>query len=211
MAGLAPAPAARSGRHRFPPQPHRVEGEVSWLLERAAEYLWGESACPVVVRTRSDLRRSLRGDDHPDTLDSAYSLAVDLRELGQYEQARQLGEDTLTALPPRPRRRPSPIPYALPIPRRLPCGTLGQYERARQLGEDTLTRCRRTLGDDHPHTLRRVHRSPSYLRELGQYERARQLGEDNLTRMRRYWATTTLTPWNRHTLLAVYLCGVGTV
>ncbi|MGH2370561.1 MAG: tetratricopeptide repeat protein [Chloroflexota bacterium] len=29
----------------------------------------------------------------------------------------------------------------------------GQHDVARQLGEDTLTRCRRILGDDHPHTL----------------------------------------------------------
>jgi Tetratricopeptide repeat len=36
------------------------------------------------------------GDDHPDTLTSASSLADDLHELGEYERARQLDEDTLT-------------------------------------------------------------------------------------------------------------------
>ena len=35
------------------------------------------------------------GDDHPDTLRSANNLAVDLRELGEHERARQLDEDTL--------------------------------------------------------------------------------------------------------------------
>jgi Tetratricopeptide repeat len=35
------------------------------------------------------------GDDHPDTLTSASRLAADLRELGEYQQARQLDEDTL--------------------------------------------------------------------------------------------------------------------
>jgi hypothetical protein len=35
------------------------------------------------------------GDDHPDTLTSASRLAADLRELGEYRQARALDEDTL--------------------------------------------------------------------------------------------------------------------
>jgi hypothetical protein len=38
----------------------------------------------------------LRGDDHPDTLGSASSLAVGLRELGEVQAARELDEDTLT-------------------------------------------------------------------------------------------------------------------
>jgi hypothetical protein len=36
------------------------------------------------------------GDDHPETLDSASRLAADLRELGEYQQARALDENTLT-------------------------------------------------------------------------------------------------------------------
>ena len=36
------------------------------------------------------------GEDNPYILRSAIHLATCLRELGQYEQARQLGEDTLT-------------------------------------------------------------------------------------------------------------------
>ncbi|MEO7196034.1 MAG: tetratricopeptide repeat protein [Pseudonocardiaceae bacterium] len=35
------------------------------------------------------------GEDHPTTLRSADSLAATLLEVGQYERARQLGEDTL--------------------------------------------------------------------------------------------------------------------
>ena len=53
--------------------------------------------------------RRVLGEDHPDTLISASNLAVDLRALGDYQQARQLDEDTLaraagswarTTLPP---------------------------------------------------------------------------------------------------------------
>jgi Tetratricopeptide repeat len=35
------------------------------------------------------------GDDHPDTLASATNLANNLRELGEYQAARELDEDTL--------------------------------------------------------------------------------------------------------------------
>ncbi len=195
--------------------PHRnltgVEGEVAWLVERAAEYLQARGEFPparLLFERARDLHRSLRGDDHPDTLRSAYSLAAVLRELGQYEPARRLGEDTL--------RRCRHVlgddhPHTLRSAHTLAAylWDVGQYERARQLGEDTLTRCRRTLGDDHPHTLRAEFTVAVYLRELGQYERARQLGEDTHTRMRR-----VLGDDHPHTLesaytLAVYLWELG--
>ena len=35
------------------------------------------------------------GEDHPDTLTSANNLAIDLRNLGEYQAARELDEDTL--------------------------------------------------------------------------------------------------------------------
>jgi hypothetical protein len=77
--------------------------------------------------------------------------------LGQYQQARQLGEDTLT----RCRRvlgddHPDTLRSAFILATTLQ--GLGQYQQARQLGEDTLVRWRRVLGDDHPDTLRFVHR-----------------------------------------------------
>lgn len=64
-------------------------------------------------------------------------------------------------------------------------GELGQGERGRQLGEDTLARCRRVLGENHPHTLRAAYTLAAALGEAGQDEQACQLGEDTLTRMRR--------------------------
>ncbi len=171
--------------------PHRtltgVEQNVAWLLDRAAQYLQirGEVAAarPLFERARN-LRRSLLGEDHPDTLESASNLALSLWELGQYEPARQLGEDTLT----RCRRvlgedHPHTLRSAHSLA--ISLSDSGQYERARQLGEDTFTRCRRVLGEDHPDTLRSAYLLVLYLWELGQYERARQLGEDTLTRCRR--------------------------
>ncbi len=165
-----------------------AEEDIAWLLNRAASYLQNRgqpgAARPLFERAR-DLRRSMLGDDHPDTLESAGSLSFNLWELGQYAQARALGEDTLT-------RCRSVLgddhPHTLESAGSLSLNLmeLGQYEPARQLGEDTLARMRRVLGDDHPYTLLAAAGSLGFtLQELGQYERARQLGEDTLTRCRR--------------------------
>jgi DNA-binding SARP family transcriptional activator len=164
-----------------------VEEDVAWLLDRAATYMQtrGEPAPARPLFERAlDLRRSLLGDDHPDTLESAGSFSFTLCELGDYEPGRQLAEDTLT----RCRRvLGADHHHTLESARNLAINlwALGQYERARQLGEDTLTRCRRLLGDDHPQTLSPACVLAATLRALGQYERARQLGEDTLTRCRR--------------------------
>jgi hypothetical protein len=165
----------------------RVEQDLAWLLLRAAEYLHtrGEPATarPLFERAR-DLRRSMLGDDHPDTLDSAGSLSRNLLELGQYEPARKLGEDTLTRMR---RVLGDDHPHTLESASSLAVNlwALGHYEQGRQLAEDTLTRYRRVLGDDHPSTLCSANSLALVLRELGQYEPARQLAEDTLTRQSR--------------------------
>jgi hypothetical protein len=43
-----------------------------------------------LARRRRDL-----GEDHPDTLTAASNLAVSLRAAGEYQAARELGEDTV--------------------------------------------------------------------------------------------------------------------
>jgi hypothetical protein len=55
-----------------------------------------ESSNQPLLERAWELCRSTLGDDHPDTLESVNSLVLPLRELAQYEQARQLGEDALT-------------------------------------------------------------------------------------------------------------------
>jgi hypothetical protein len=47
------------------------------------------------------------GEDHPDTLKSASSLAEDLRALGETQAARKLDSDTLA------RRRSAPTPRGI--------------------------------------------------------------------------------------------------
>jgi DNA-binding SARP family transcriptional activator len=171
--------------------PHRnltgVEEDVAWLLDRAGVYVYtrGEPTPARALYERAqDLRRSMLGDDHPDTLQSASNLAISLWALGQHERAHQLGEDTLTRC-----RRVLGDDHSQTLMSAHHLATclreLGRYEQARQLGEDTLTRCRRVLGDDHPTTLISAIHLAACLREFRQYELARQLGEDTLTRCRR--------------------------
>jgi tetratricopeptide repeat protein len=161
--------------------PHRtltgVERDVAWLLHRAAEYLdtRGEPATARPLFERAlQLRRSILGDGHPDTLESAGGLSFTLLELGQYGPARQLAEDTLT----RCRRvlgenHPHTLRSATTLAPAL-C-ELGRYELARQLGEDTLTRCRRVLGEDHPDTLLAVRSLAAVPANLGEHDQARGL------------------------------------
>jgi hypothetical protein len=40
-------------------------------------------------------RRRVLGEDHPDTLNSAHNLAIDLRRLGDVQAAHDLNQDTL--------------------------------------------------------------------------------------------------------------------
>ena len=117
-----------------------------------------------------------RGPDDDSTLGITTTLAEIHRQLGHYQQARDLDEDTLT----RTRRvdgddHPNTLTSANNLAADLTA--LGEHERARQLDEDTLTRKRRVLGDDHPDTLSSANNLAVDLTELGEHERARELRE----------------------------------
>ncbi|MGH8571307.1 MAG: FxSxx-COOH system tetratricopeptide repeat protein, partial [Gammaproteobacteria bacterium] len=129
--------------------------DVAWLLNAAALYVLtrGEPAASLPLIERAfELRRRVLGEEHPTTLTSANSLALNLRGLGQYEAARRLDEDTLTR---RRRVLGEEHPHTLTSANNLAADLwgLGEYEAARRLDEDTLTRRRRVLGEEHPHTL----------------------------------------------------------
>lgn len=136
--------------------PHRtlagVEADIAWLLHRAARYLHtlGEPAAAQPLFQRAwDLHCGELGTDHPDTLASAGGVAHNMWALGQFEQARRLGEDTLV----RCRQvlgddHPQTLVVASTLASAL--RDLGHYKAARQLAEDILLRSRRVLGEDPP-------------------------------------------------------------
>jgi Tetratricopeptide repeat len=89
--------AATDARHTLDP----TGDDVAWLLDHAGGYVLtrGEPASAQQLHERSlSLRRSVLGEDHPDTLISASHLARALHALGHHEQARQLQQDTLTRM-----------------------------------------------------------------------------------------------------------------
>jgi tetratricopeptide (TPR) repeat protein len=136
------------------------------------------------------------GEDHPDALYTANSLALDLYRLGDYQQARSLDEDTLAHY----RRvlgedHPDTLATASSLAGDL--YGLGEYQQARRLDEDTLARSRRVLGEDHPRTLNTASNFAGRLSALGDYQQARSLYEDTLARYRRCWARTTPTRGGR--------------
>ncbi|MBV9010644.1 MAG: tetratricopeptide repeat protein [Pseudonocardiales bacterium] len=174
--------AATDARHTLDP----TGDDVGWLLDQAGTYVLtrGEpaSAQPLLERALR-LRRSVLGEDHPDTLDSANDLALNLYGLGKYEQALQLDDDTFTRF----RRvlgedHPHTLASASNLARTL--RVLGHHEQARQLQQDTFSRKRRVLGHDHPSTLVSAGNLAVDLHALGHYEQARQLQQDILTRCR---------------------------
>ncbi|MGH3801367.1 MAG: FxSxx-COOH system tetratricopeptide repeat protein, partial [Pseudonocardiaceae bacterium] len=163
------------------------DGNVAWLLDRAAAYLLdrGEQAAALPIGQRAlELRRRVLGEDHPDTLSSANSLATNLRRLGKNKLACKLDQDTLAR-----RRRVLGENHRDTL--RSASGLaadlrkLGKYEVARQLDEDTLFRSRRVFGEDDRDTLSFANGLATDLRKLGQHEVACQLDEDTLARSRR--------------------------
>ena len=124
------------------------------------------------------------GRGPPRTLRSASNLAIDLRELGEVQAARDLDQDTLDR-----RRRvlgedhPDTLTSASNLA--VDLRALGEARAARDLDQDTLDRRRRVLGDDHPDTLTSASNLAIDLRELGEVQAARDLDQDTLDRRRR--------------------------
>ena len=154
--------------------------------------------------------RRVLGEDHPQTLASANSLAVDLRRLAEFEQARNLNADTLA----RSRRvlgedHPQTLASAGSLAADL--YRLGHYEQAREIDEDTLARSRRVLGEDHPQTLASANSLAADLRRLAEFEWARRMDEDTLARRRRVLGEDHPDTLRSANNLAVDLVGVGEI
>ncbi|WP_439377996.1 FxSxx-COOH system tetratricopeptide repeat protein [Amycolatopsis lexingtonensis] len=164
-----------------------VAEEVSYLLDRVASYLQTRgdprAALPLFQRAHP-IRRNLLGDDHPNTLTSTHNLAVALKDLGEYSQARDLHEGTF-ARSKRVRGDDDPSTLVSASQLALTLTAFGEHQQARELSEDTFARSKRVLGADHPSTLSSAHNLAGALDELGEYRQARDLYEDTLARSKR--------------------------
>jgi hypothetical protein len=157
------------------------------LACRAARYLLMHADTQAAHDLTTSLHQAWQqhlGPDHPQTLTAASHLAHALADLGQFDHAKELDEDTLI----RCRRvlgddHPDSLRSATGLAADLT--HLGNYQGARELHEDTLNRRRRVLGDDHPETLQSANNLAGSLVQLGDHQAARQLYEDAFMRCRR--------------------------
>ncbi|MCO8269319.1 FxSxx-COOH system tetratricopeptide repeat protein [Actinoplanes sp. TRM 88003] len=157
------------------------------LLNVAATYVHarGEprSALPLFERAYT-MKSDQLGSDHLESLRSAHDLAHNLREVGDYQRARALGEDTFGR-----RKRILGDDHLDTLSSAASLANLlretGDLLTARALNEDTLTRRQRILGHDDPETLNSANSLANDLWQAGEYDRARDLNEDTFARRQR--------------------------
>jgi tetratricopeptide repeat protein/NB-ARC domain-containing protein len=152
---------------------------VSWYLLRRGET---DRGYKLSLELYEGWRDRLGAND-PDTLRAATRLAVALRTMGHFEQARALSADTLER---RRRLWGDNDPDTLISAGNLAADMrrLGKPGEALKLNKDILARRQRTLGDDHPNTLISATCVARDLAASGELQAARELNEDTLARRR---------------------------
>ncbi|WP_339130322.1 FxSxx-COOH system tetratricopeptide repeat protein [Streptomyces sp. f51] len=161
--------------------------ELRPTLTKAAHFLIRTG----LPRTAYDLSTALHqawsadlGPDHPDTLTCAQYVGHATGDLGDFNKAHLIIEDTFTR---RRRILGEDHPDTLHSANDLAVTTayLGEHAEARRMLEDVLARRRRVLGEDHPDTLTSAGNLASTLGDLGERAEARRMQEDVLARRRR--------------------------
>jgi tetratricopeptide (TPR) repeat protein len=161
--------------------------ELRDTATRAIAYLSSSGdphAAHDLARHLSDGWRDRFGDDDLYVHGVANILAVTLRQLGVYAEARELDEECLAW----ERRHhgddhPSTLGAAANVA--IDLRALGDLQKAREVDEETLARRSRVLGDDHPDTLTSRSNLARDLYGLGDHRSARELDEDTLERRTR--------------------------
>ena len=142
-----------------------LPGRSPPLSPRAALHRAGPARTANWAAAAADL-----GADHPDTLAAAGDPAVSLRAAGEYQAARELGEDTLAN-----RRRvlgedhPDTLSSASGLA--ISLRAVSEHQAARELDEDPLACRRRVLGEVQSGQL-----LEEQIREADNYARAWELG-----------------------------------
>jgi tetratricopeptide (TPR) repeat protein len=137
-----------------------------------------------MLRHECELRRTLLGAEHPDTLTSMNNLAVTLSDQGEMEGARKIQEHVLEITQ---RVLVAEHPSTLTSMSNL-AETLrdqGEMEGARKIQEQVLEITRRILGAEHPSTLTSMNNIALTLRDQGEMEGARKIQEQVLEITRR--------------------------
>jgi tetratricopeptide (TPR) repeat protein len=135
----------------FPDQP-LIEAGVRDAMASAFSSLGRFDTAQRHLSRSLDLRLSVLGSEHRETLSSMCNLAIPLLDRAKYDEARKLLEQSLEI-----QRRtlgaedPDTLSSMACLGQAL--GGLNKFDEARKLDEQTLEIRRRVLGADHPDTL----------------------------------------------------------
>lgn len=157
------------------------------LLQQAADTmnklgLHGEAE--PIIRRALELRREALGENHPDTLQTLFSLGSLLNTLGRIDEA-------VVTLVEAHARRADVLGDDHPLTLRVGTSLGGAYRRqgnieaAHRVWRDTLAAQRRVLGSDHEDTLRTLNNLGIALAMQGRSAEAESLWRELLDRRRR--------------------------
>jgi tetratricopeptide (TPR) repeat protein len=122
-------------------------------------------------RQTLELKETVLGKEHPDTLASMNNLAVSLRQQGKYVEAEAMHRQTLelkeTVLG---KEHPDTLMSMMGLASSL--GQQGKYAEAEAMNRQTLQLKETVLGKEHPDTLTSMNNLAESLREQGKYAEA---------------------------------------
>jgi tetratricopeptide (TPR) repeat protein len=156
---------------------------MSWVA-RFDHIRGAYSSAENMLKHVCELRRTLLGAEHPDTLTSMNNLAETLRAQGKLEGARKIQEQVLGI-----RRRVLGVEHPDTLTSMnnlaLTLQDQGELKGARKIQEQVLGIRRRVLGVEHPDTLGSMNNLAGTLRAQGKLKGARKIQEHVLKITRR--------------------------
>jgi tetratricopeptide (TPR) repeat protein len=178
-------------------------------MDNMAELLWAQhkySEAEPYTRETLEKRRRVLGDEHPDTLESITGVGCQLWSLGKLSEAepylreamekrrRVLGDEhphtlisinNMGLLLQAQAMLPEAEPMRMHVRHSRGPDAQARLAEAEPYMREALKGLRRVLGDDHPHTIGRIHNLGSLLRDQGRLSEAEELFAETVRRARR--------------------------
>ena len=175
--------SAKSIRDRFGEQPLLRARLLQQLATTQRTLGLHKDALPLLAEAL-DVRRKELGVDHPDTMQTRYTLGSVLSSLGRFDEAevelRETYERRRAVMGPDDRNALTTGASLGGVYQRM-----NKLEDAERIWTDTLARQRRVLGDDDPATLRSLNNIGILYADQGRLDKAEESWRELLDRRRR--------------------------
>jgi tetratricopeptide (TPR) repeat protein len=163
------------------PELRMKEGRVS-LLDQIGrcQYSVGQyTAAGLSHRQAFEIRKSILGKEHPDTLSSMHELAVVLGDQGKYKEAEKIYRETLIL---KKKILGGEHPNTLSGMHGLAVvlSDQGKYDEAEKTYRETLVLKEKVLGEEHPDTLASMHGLAQVLSQRGKHAEAEEIYRETL-------------------------------